>query len=113
MDLNPAMWTVTTEEERDISTTLGMFVQLKAFTDRKSEVYAVRTKALAATLRRLRKEGAANPTGLPIDSQTRSVPRIAWRAALGPPDREPTWGLAASLLRRQIVDEVTASRLPR
>jgi hypothetical protein len=103
-------WLIKLEEEREMATMIGMFCQVKAFSERKSEVFQVRSKDLARKLRRMRREGALHPVDLPIDGNERLRRLIAWKVLQeGDTERGTSWLADSSLPRCQAVGAVARS----
>jgi hypothetical protein len=102
--LPPGEWTLHREDERVMAVVVGMYAQVKAFSQRRAEVFHIRVGDLDRALRRQRREGASAPCDIPIDELGRVERRIAWRSPeSGETERGLSWVADATLPRRRAV----------
>lgn len=88
---DPEGWRVCSEEERVMATTVGMFAQISAFSERKNEVFALRASDFVKRLAKLRLLGSTQPSGFDL-SVTLGPSLIAWRLPhVGDVERGTSW----------------------
>jgi len=88
---DPTGWRVCSEEERVMATTVGMFAQISAFSERKNEVYTLRASDFVKKLSKLRTLGSSQPSGFDL-GVTLGPSLIAWRLPhVGDVERGTSW----------------------